>query len=116
MCLDKKRDWFAMFDATDWKEHHKDKGIDVFVREGPRGILQMKATGIIDAAPLSIFRLLCDSKERLIYDVNIAESRVLEKFAANCYHQYQRSKAKAFIISSRDFCLSQMHEKVSQEL
>ena len=39
MCLDKKRDWFAMFDANDWKEHHKDKGIDVFVREGPRGIL-----------------------------------------------------------------------------
>ena len=102
-----------MFDATDWKEHHKDKGIEIFVRQGPRGILQMKASGLIDASPLSIFRLLVDDKEKLIYDVNIAEARVLQKFAANCYHSYSRSKGKALIIASRDFCLTQMHEKVS---
>ena len=37
----------------------------------------MKAAGFIDASPLSIFRLLVDDKEKLIYDVNIAEARVL---------------------------------------
>ena len=40
-----------MNEATNWNHHHKDKDIEILTREGPRKILQMKATGIFPFTP-----------------------------------------------------------------
>ena len=105
-----------MHSATDWKAHHSDKEIEIFTREGPRKILQMKAFGILPFTPLQVFRLLADSEQRLDYDQNVAESRLLQKFAANTYIGYEKSKAKSFIISARDFVLCKYSELVRSSL
>ena len=118
LCLKTKDVWLQMHDATDWKAHHsdKDKGIEIFTREGPRKILQMKAFGILPFTPLQVFRVLADGAARLEYDENIAESRLLKKPAANTLLGYERSKAKGMFISSRDFVLCKFSEKVRHSL
>lgn len=77
-----------MNEATNWNQTHQDKDIVICTREGPRKILQMKATGVFPYTPMQIFRILSDHSLRTQYDVNLAESRNLEKFAANCSHVY----------------------------
>ena len=62
LCLKNRDVWLQMHSATDWKAHHSDKEIEIFTREGPRKILQMKAFGILPFTPLQVFRLLADSE------------------------------------------------------
>ena len=53
-----------MNEATDWTQSHQEKDIVIRTREGPRKILQMKATGVFPYTPLQIFRILSDHSLR----------------------------------------------------
>ena len=53
-----------MNEATNWNQTHQDKDIVISTREGPRKILQMKATGVFPYTPMQIFRILSDHSLR----------------------------------------------------
>jgi len=103
-CLFKAKEWREMRDDTDWKHYHEEKKITIFTKDTPRKLNAMKSIGEFPFTPMQVWRCLMDGRYRTQYDQNIDKTQMLEKWAANSYFCYQRSKAM-FMVSSRDFII-----------
>ena len=98
------------------QEDSKKERVTVHCYESPRGKNTFKASGVVDFPASVCFQVMSAAAWRTKYDINIAESRMIQPLATNTYAIYQKSKEMGIWpakIESRDFVMCNHVEKVS---
>lgn len=101
--LDKLR---AMKDDEDWNNLVTDNKKKIYIdsKKSENGLMMMRASGPIDAAPIDVWRYVNYGVERMDYDSSCKECTTLSKEGVNAYRLYSQSK-RVMIVKGRDFVL-----------
>jgi hypothetical protein len=73
-----------------------------------RGLLIMRAKGVVEWPPMDVFRAMNYSPMIKEWNLNHEESEFLKKVGVNGFHYWSKTK-KVFVVSSRDFATNMLY-------
>ena len=108
---------FDFFNSKGWNLVVDDKKDNVIIHQktGSTGLTCIKAEGTLEYDLETIFKVIGNDAYRYIYDATMEQSVILEKFGAQSYFAYQKTR-KIAIVSSRDFIISLHHNRVRRSI